>query len=162
MAPTVSAGIDTPGFAFNFHVLSKSGKFDSLPSIFSQILSGEKPGRIVYSDDQAFALLTTAPIQPGHTLIIPKQEIDHWIDMPPGLSAHLFLVAQKVAHAIQTSFNPEKVGLIIAGLEVRHTHIHLIPIHTLQDLEFSRQNKDVLPEELDKAAQILKNALKSF
>ena len=133
-----------------------------MASIFTQILNGDVPGRIVYSDDQSFALLTTAPIRAGHTLIIPKQEIDHWIDMPPGLSAHLFLVAQKVAQAIQTSFKPEKVGLIIAGLEVRHVHFHLIPIHTLQDLEFSRQNKDVLPGELDKAAEILKNALTVF
>ena len=133
-----------------------------MSSIFTKILRGEAPGRIIYSDDQLFALMTTAPIQPGHTLVIPKTEIDHWLDVPPGLSAHLFLTAQKIGQAIQTVFRPEKVGLIIAGLEVRHVHLHLIPIFTLQDLEFSRQDKNALPEDLDRAAEMLKSALTSF
>jgi histidine triad (HIT) family protein len=133
-----------------------------MPSIFTQILNGDLPGRIVHSDDQSFALMTTAPIRPGHTLIIPKMEIDHWLDLPPGLAAHLFGTAQKIGHAIQTAFKPVKVGMMIAGLEVRHTHLHLIPIHTLDDLNPANQNKNAQPEELDKAAEILRNALRTF
>lgn len=131
-------------------------------SIFTRILNGDVPGRIVYSDDQVFAIMTHAPIRPGHTLVIPKTEIDHWLDMPPGLSAHMFLTAQKIGNAIQSAFRPVKVGVVIAGLEVRHVHIHLIPIHTLEDLEFSRQDKNARPEDLDQAAETLKNALKTF
>ncbi|MEZ5940678.1 MAG: HIT family protein [Planctomycetaceae bacterium] len=113
-----------------------------MPSIFTRIINGELPGRFVYRDELCVAFLTIAPLKPGHTLVVPIEEIDHWIDVPPELSSHLFAVAQKVSQAIQQEFQPKKVGLMIAGLEVPHTHLHLVPIHALHELDFSKQDQN--------------------
>ncbi|MCA9091384.1 MAG: HIT family protein [Planctomycetaceae bacterium] len=130
-----------------------------MASIFTRILDGELPGRFVYRDDRCFAILTIAPLRPGHTLVIPNEEIDHWIDVPEDLSAHLFQVAQKISKAIQESFQPRKVGLVIAGIEVPHTHLHLIPIHELRDLNFENQDKNPDPAMMDQAAETLRKAI---
>ena len=130
-----------------------------MASIFTRILDGELPGRFVYRDDRCFAILTIAPLRPGHTLVIPNEEIDHWIDVPEDLSAHLFPVAQKISKAIQESFQPRKVGLVIAGIEVPHTHLHLIPIHELRDLNFENQDKNPDPAMMDQAAETLRKAI---
>lgn len=130
-----------------------------MASIFTRIVQGELPGRMVYRDEQCVALLTIAPLRPGHALVIPIQEVDHWIDLPTDLAAHLFTVAQRVSQAIQRAFQPEKVGLIIAGLEVRHTHLHLVPIHQLHDLDFSRQDKNPDPAMMDEAMHKLRQEL---
>ncbi len=130
-----------------------------MASIFTRILDGELPGRFVYRDDKCFAILTIAPLQPGHTLVIPNAEVDHWIDLPTDLSVHLFQVAQRISQAIQESFQPRKVGLIIAGIEVPHTHLHLIPIHELRDLNFENQDKNPDPAIMDQAAETLRKAI---
>ena len=130
-----------------------------MASIFTRIVQGELPGRVVYEDERCFAILTIAPLRPGHTLVIPREEIDHWIDLPADLASHLFAVAQRIATAMQSVFQPVKVGLIIAGLEVRHTHLHLVPIHALHDLDFSRQDKHPDPHMLDDAQTRLREAL---
>jgi histidine triad (HIT) family protein len=130
-----------------------------MPSLFTKIIQGEIPGRFVYRDDRCVAFLTIAPLKPGHTLVVPIQEVDHWIDMPPDLAAHVFAVAQKVAHAIQTTFQPTKVGLIIAGLEVRHTHLHLSPIWAIGDLNFANQQQNPDPAMMDDAMHRLRKAL---
>lgn len=124
-----------------------------MASIFSRIMAGELPGRFVYRDDRCVAMLTIAPLKPGHTLVIPIEEVDDWLDLPEDLASHLFKVAAKVSRAIATAFQPEKVGLIIAGLEVRHVHLHLVPIWQVHDLDFSRQNKNPDPAELDAALE---------
>lgn len=131
-----------------------------MSSVFTQILAGEIPGRFVWKDEHCFAILTNRPIRAGHALVIPRQEVDHWLDLDPALSAHLFGVAQTVGKAIQHAFQPQKVGLVIAGLEVRHVHLHLIPIDQISDLDFARQDLHALPETLDVAAQKLREALK--
>ncbi len=130
-----------------------------MASVFTKVLQGELPGRQVYQDELCFAMLTIAPLQPGHTLVIPIQEIDHWIDLPAELNAHLFGVAQRIARAMQETFQPAKVGMMIAGLEVRHTHIHLVPIHQVHDLDFSKQDRNPDPAMLEDAMQRLRLAL---
>jgi diadenosine tetraphosphate (Ap4A) HIT family hydrolase len=130
-----------------------------MPSIFTRILQGEIPGRFVHHDDRCFAILTISPLKPGHTLVIPNEEIDHWLDLPADVSAHLFSVGAKVGRAIQNVFHPEKVGLIIAGLEVRHVHLHLVPIWQIGDLDFSRQDQNPDPAELDSAMHRLRAEL---
>ena len=130
-----------------------------MASIFTRIISGEIPGRFVYRDDRCVALLTIAPLKPGHTLDVPIEEVDHWIDLPADLSAHLFAVAQKVATAIQQEFQPEKVGLIIAGLEVRHVHLHLSPIWEIGDLNFAHQQQDPDAAMMDDVMQRLRTAI---
>ena len=131
-----------------------------MPSLFTKIIRGEVPGRFVWRDERAVGFLTIAPLRPGHTLVVPIQEIDHWLDVPPELMQHLTLVALKIGQAVQRTFRPEKVGLMIAGLEVRHVHLHLVPIHTLGDLDFARADAKASPESLDEAAEKLRAALR--
>lgn len=130
-----------------------------MPTIFTRIINRELPGRFVYEDEHCVAFLTVAPIRPGHTLVVPKLEIDHWVDAPETLTAHLFVAAQKVARAIQTAFPCTKVGLMVAGLEVPHLHIHLTPIDTIADMDFANQDSKATPEALDAAADAIRGAL---
>lgn len=131
-----------------------------MPSLFTKIIRGELPGRFVWRDERAVAFLTISPLRPGHTLVVPIEEIDHWLDAPPDLVQHLTAVAQKVGQALQRSFRPEKVGLIIAGLEVRHVHLHVVPIKSLGDLDFGKADANAAPEALDAAAEKLRAALR--
>jgi histidine triad (HIT) family protein len=132
-----------------------------MPSIFTRIIQGQLPGRFLWRDEKAVAFLTIAPIKPGHALVVPIEEVDHWLDASPELNAHLMGVAQKVGAAIQEAFNPKKVGMIIAGIEVPHVHLHLIPIHELHDLDFSRAIADPPPEMMDDAAEKIRSALRA-
>lgn len=132
-----------------------------MPSLFTRIIQGELPGRFVWKDEQAVALLTLRPIRPGHTLVVPRAEVDHWLDLPPELIAHVIAVAQHVGRAIQRAFEPRKVGVMIAGLEVPHAHVHLVPIRELGDLDFKRE-RDASGAELDEAAARLRAALREL
>lgn len=133
-----------------------------MASIFTRILAGEIPGRFVWKDEHAFAILTINPIRPGHTLVIPRREIDHWLDVPPDLQRHLIDVAQTIGKAQMAAFKPTKVGLTIVGLEVRHVHLHLIPIDSIADMSFDHAEKDPKPAALDEAAARLKAALSAM
>lgn len=133
-----------------------------MASIFSRIIRGELSGRFVWKDDRCVGLMTINPLTPGHTLVIPRAEVDHWIDLEPDLARHLFSVAQSIGKAIQRAFTPVKVGLLIAGLEVRHAHLHLVPIRELHDLDFDRQEKNPDPAALDRAAATLRTALREL
>ena len=132
-----------------------------MPSLFTRIISGQLPGRFVWRDEKAVAFLTIAPIRPGHTLVVPVEEVDHWLDAEPELNAHLTSVSQKVGAAIQEAFAPTKVGLMIAGLEVPHLHLHLVPIHELHDLDFSRADANPEPAAMDAAAEKIRAALRA-
>ena len=133
-----------------------------MPSVFTRILSGELPGYVVWKDDLCFAILTNRPIRPGHVLVIPRQEIDHWIDLDPALRERLFEVAQKIGRGVHHAFVPTKVGLVIAGLEVNHTHLHLIPVDAITDLDFARQDLHVKPADLKRAADHLRASLRTL
>ena len=109
-----------------------------MASVFTQIMQGKIPGSFVYEDEQVVAIMTIQPVQPGHVLVIPRKEIDHFDDLPQEIAAHLMHVSQKIAKAIKLAYPCERVSLIIAGLEVPHTHLHLIPINTMEDMSFAR------------------------
>ncbi len=128
-------------------------------SLFTRIMNGEIPGRFVWKDEHCVAFLTIAPIRTGHTLVVPRQEIDSWLDASPELTAHLFQTAQHVARGIQSAFPCTKVGMMIAGLEVPHMHIHLTPIDQIRDMDFALQNSKATPADLDAAAEKLRTAL---
>lgn len=130
-----------------------------MASVFTKILAGGLPGRFVYSDDRCAAFLTIAPITPGHTLVVPREEVDSWTDLDPDLAAHLFVVAQRVGRALHAAFSPARVGLVIAGLEVPHTHLHVLGVDTMADLDFARADAGVDPAALDEAAERLRAAL---
>ncbi len=132
-----------------------------MPTLFTRIIRGDLPGRFVWRDAHCVAFLTVAPLRPGHTLVVPIREVDHWLDLEPAEAARLMSVAQKVGQAVQAAFAPVKVGLMIAGLEVPHVHVHLVPIHELRDLDFARTEKNPAPSALDEAAQRLRAALRA-
>ncbi len=123
------------------------------------ILQGTIPATFVYRDDTVAALMSINPIRPGHTLVVPVAEVEHWIDLDPEISARLFAVGQEIGRAIQTAFDPVKVGLIIAGYEVAHTHLHLIPTWTMADLDFRNARASVERSELEEAAARIKALL---
>jgi histidine triad (HIT) family protein len=132
-----------------------------MASLFTRIIDGELPGRFVHTDDRCAAFLTIAPIRPGHTLVVPRAEVDHWVDVEPDLAGHLFQVAQRIGQAQMEAFRPERVGLIVAGMEVPHTHLHVIPIRTEADLDFARADHRASDADLDAAADALRRALGS-
>ena len=133
-----------------------------MASIFTKIINGELPGRFVWRDDRAVAFLTIQPLKPGHTLVVPIEEVDHWLDLDPELARHLLDVSQQVGKAIDRAFEPEKVGLIIAGLEVSHVHLHVTPIHALQDLNFANADPNPDPAKMDAAAEKIRGALREL
>ncbi len=130
-----------------------------MASVFTRIIEGELPGRFVWRDERSVAFLSIAPIRPGHVLVVPIEEVDHWIDLEPDLAAHLMVVSRTIARAQQAAFRPARVGLMIAGLEVPHTHLHLVPIGSERDLDFANADHDPDPAALDDAAERIRQAL---
>jgi histidine triad (HIT) family protein len=133
-----------------------------MATVFTKIIEGEIPGRFVWRDDRAVVFLTIAPITPGHVLVVPTEEVDHWVDLDPELAAHLMRVAREVGRAQMRVFQPRRVGMIIAGLEVPHCHLHLVPINVEAELSFSRADHDPDPAALDAAADRLRDALRDL
>jgi diadenosine tetraphosphate (Ap4A) HIT family hydrolase len=133
-----------------------------MASVFSKIIQGELPGRFVWKDERAVALLTIEPLQPGHTLVVPREEVDHWQRIDPGLAQHLMGVAQQVGRAIEKAFSAPRVGLIIAGIEVHHVHLHVTPIWKLGDLDFKSVDRKARAEDLDAAAEKIRAALREL
>lgn len=115
-----------------------------MPSIFTRIIAGEIPGTFVWKDERAVAFLSIAPMMTGHTLVVPRDEVDHWIDLDPTLAAHLFSVAQQIGRAQDLEWKPRRIGLLIVGEEVPHTHLHVVPINNPEELSFA--NADSAPE----------------
>jgi diadenosine tetraphosphate (Ap4A) HIT family hydrolase len=133
-----------------------------MATLFTRIIDGEIPGRFVWKDDQAVVFLTIAPICPGHALVVPREEVDHWLDLSPELAAHLMQVGQAVGRAQMAAFTPVRVGLIVAGLEVPHTHLHILPIDSEADLSFAKADHSPDPADLDDAALRLRAALRDL
>lgn len=131
-----------------------------MPSVFSRIIAGELPGRMVYSDDDAVALLTIAPLTPGHTLVVPRLEVDHWIDLSEALAQHLMTVAHRVGRGLRDVF-PERrrVGLIIAGLEVPHAHLHVFAFDSESQIDFSQADRSPDEAQMDRVAAQLRAAI---
>ena len=123
-----------------------------MPTIFTRIVNGEIPCHKILEDDKYLAFLDVRPINPGHTLVIPKKEIDYIFDVDDELLAGLMTFAKKVARMIGKAVPCRKVGVMVAGLEVPHTHIHLVPIHAVSDLNFANA-KPATPDELTKTAE---------
>jgi len=133
-----------------------------MASIFTKIIDGELPGRFVWKDEKAVVFLTINPVKPGHVLVVPREEVDHWIDLEPALASHLMVVAQAVGKAIQRAFKPIKVGSALVGIEVPHVHIHLIPIDAIADLDFGRADPNPRAEDMDAAAEKIRAELRAL
>ena len=133
-----------------------------MPTVFTRIIDGEIPGTFVWRDDQCVAFLSINPVNPGHTLVIPRAEVDEWTDLEPDLAAHLMAVARIVGQAVKKAFSPIRVGLLIAGLEVPHTHLHVMPIHSGEaDLHLDRAG-EASPEDLNANAEKIRAALRDL
>jgi histidine triad (HIT) family protein len=108
-----------------------------MPSIFSRIIAGEIPCHKVAEDDRCLAFLDIRPVVFGHTLVVPKQEIDYLFDVPDELLEHMMTFSKKVAHVLQQEVECIRIGVMVAGLEVPHAHIHLIPMNSIGELSFT-------------------------
>lgn len=133
-----------------------------MASIFTRIIEGELPGHFVWKDDRCVAFLTIAPLQPGHTLVVPREEVDAWTDLDPDLFKHLCGVAQAVGRALDQTYQPEKVGLTILGLEVRHVHLHVSCIWKPTDLDFGNASHDASEESIAREAERVRSGLREL
>jgi histidine triad (HIT) family protein len=130
-------------------------------SIFSRIFAGEIPATFVYADDICGVFLPINPLATGHVLVVPRVEVNHWIDLPEETVAHLMAVAQRIGKAQQAAFGCERVGVIIAGYEVPHVHIHVVPTDNMSQLDFANAAAHVDRDELEAAASRLRAHLRA-
>ena len=131
-----------------------------MASIFTQIIEGKLPARFVWKDDACVAFLTNRPLRPGHALVVPRREVDHWIDLEPDLLGRMAEVAQAIGRAQMEGFQPERIGMLVAGLEVAHCHFHVVPIRGVHDLDFGNQDPDPDPAMMDGAAETIRRELR--
>jgi diadenosine tetraphosphate (Ap4A) HIT family hydrolase len=130
-----------------------------MASVFTMIINGDLPGRFVYSDDDVVAFLTIEPMTQGHTLVVPRAEVDNWQDVDPALFGAVMDVAQRIGKAVCTAFGTERAGMIIAGLEVPHLHVHVFPARDLSDFGFAHVDHNPSADSLDEAQAKIKAAL---
>lgn len=130
-----------------------------VPSVFTRIIAGDFPGRFVWRDERCVAFLSINPLAAGHTLVVPRSEVDHWLDLEEATNDHIHRVARAIGAAQMLAFKPTRVGLIVAGFEVPHVHVHVIPTMTMANLDFSNAAANPDPDELDNAARRLREAL---
>ena len=130
-----------------------------MPTLFTRIIEGELPGRFVWRDDLCVAFLSIAPMHAGHTLVVPIAEVDHWIDVEPETAAHLMTVAQTIGQAQLGVFGTARIGLLVAGMEVPHCHLHVVPIDAETDLRFDRADPNASAESRPPAADKRRAAL---
>ncbi|WP_167097458.1 HIT family protein [Mycobacterium sp. DL592] len=130
-----------------------------MASVFTMIINRELPGRFVYEDDDVVAFLTIEPMTHGHTLVVPRAEVDQWQDLEPAVLNSVMAVSQKIGKAVCAAFGAQRAGLIIAGLEVPHLHVHVFPAHDLADFGFAHVDRNPSPESLDDAQARIKAAL---
>ena len=126
-----------------------------MASIFSRIIAGEIPCYKVTEDDKYFAFLDINPLAKGHTLVIPKQEVDYYFDLDDETLAGMTIFAKRVAHKIKEQTGCKKVAMVVLGLEVAHAHIHLIPMNSENDVDFRREKLKLTPEEFNEIAASL-------
>ena len=133
-----------------------------MTTIFTRIIEGELPGRFVWRDDRAVAFLPIALLAPGHTLVVPIEPVDHWIDLDDDLNAHLWGVAKTIGQALEQAFSPRKVGVLVVGEEVPHTHLHLVPYTDLSQMSFANQDSNPDPAALDDYADRIRATLRAM
>ncbi|MBR4028231.1 MAG: HIT family protein [Alistipes sp.] len=126
-----------------------------MATIFSRIVAGEIPCYKVAENDKFFAFLDIAPLAKGHTLVIPKREVDYFYDMEDDELQEMIVFAKSIAKKIQATTGCIKVATVVLGLEVPHAHIHLVPMNTENDVDFKREKLSLTPEEFAEIAKSL-------
>ncbi|WP_018331571.1 HIT family protein [Actinomycetospora chiangmaiensis] len=132
-----------------------------MATVFTKIINGEIPGRFVWADDQVVGFLSINPLGPGHTLVVPREEIDQWIDAPTGLFEHAMATARTIGTVIRDVFEPPRVALMIAGFEVPHLHVHVHPAWGLEAFDFSRAASDPDQAAMDDQAERIRAGLRA-
>ena len=122
-------------------------------TIFSKIIAGEIPSYKIAENDQFYAFLDIFPLREGHTLVVPKIEVDKFFDVPDAYMGNLLLFAKPIAKAIEKAFDCNRCGLAVIGLEVPHAHLHLVPLDHVGDLDFGRGKPKMTPEQLKTAQE---------
>jgi histidine triad (HIT) family protein len=130
-----------------------------MATLFTKIINREIPGHIVAEDERYIAFLDINPLVTGHTLVVPKKEVDYIFDLDDDTLAGLHLFCKRVAGAIRKSFPCDRVGIAVVGLEVPHTHVHLVPLNSIDDLNFTRRKLNPSKDELAAAAEKIRKAL---
>lgn len=132
-----------------------------MSTVFTKIIDGTSPGRFVWSDDVAVGFLSINPLGPGHTLVVSRVEVDHWVDADPGLLAHLTEVAHAIGAAVRSVWQPPRVGLLVAGFEVPHLHVHVFPAWDMAAFDFANAAATVDAAEQDAHREALRDALRA-
>ncbi|MFC0582567.1 HIT family protein [Micrococcoides hystricis] len=131
-----------------------------MSTVFTKIIEGELPGRFVWKDDTAVAFLSIGPLAPGHTLVVPREEVDYWTDLPEETVAHLMKITQRIGVVQREAFGAARAGVMIAGFEVPHTHIHVWPSNSLHDFDLDRVDNHPDPQVMDEAAEKIRAGLR--
>jgi len=131
-------------------------------SVFTRIITGELPGRFVWRDERCVAFLSINPLAKGHVLVVPIHEVDHWLDLDTELWTHVAEVSRQVGLAVQDAFEPPRVAQMIAGFEVPHVHVHVLPAADLDAMSFANAELAPDPAQLDDAAQRIRDALRAL
>ena len=129
-----------------------------MASIFTRIINGEIPSYKVAEDERYFAFLDINPLREGHTLVVPKMEVDKFFDLPTDVLAGLMPFAQQVAKKIERAVPCNRIGVSVIGLEVPHAHVHLIPINGMRDMDFSQPKLKLTPEQFSEIAERIRKA----
>lgn len=132
-----------------------------MTSVFTRIIAGELPARFVWQDEQCVAFLSAGPLAQGHTLVVPREEVDQWVDADPGLLAHLMQVAQRIGRAQVDAFGAQRAGLMVAGYEIPHLHVHVWPSNSMDDYDMARVDNSPEPKDLEEAARRIRDGLRS-
>ncbi|MEV7648074.1 HIT family protein [Arthrobacter sp. NPDC089319] len=131
-----------------------------MSTLFTKIIDGEIPGRFVWKDDDVVAFLSINPLADGHALVVPRQEVDRWTDAPADLLQKLTAVAQTIGKAQVEAFGAARAGLIIAGFEVDHLHLHVWPSNSEAEFDFKRAQQNPDPDVMEESAKQLRAALR--
>ena len=132
-----------------------------MSTVFTKIIEGEIPGTFVWRDELCVAFMSINPLAPGHVLVVPIEEVDHWVNASRELAAHLMDVAHTIGLAQDQAFDCERIGLIVAGYEVPHTHVHVIPTTDMSQFSFANAARTIDPELLEQWASAIREELRS-
>lgn len=128
-----------------------------MPTIFSKIIQGEIPSYKIAENEKFYSFLDIAPLSKGHTLVVPKIENDYIFDLDDQTLGDLMIFSKKVALAIEKNINCKRIGMAVIGLDVPHTHVHLVPLNTIDDLDFSKERIQLMPDEFRQIASEISN-----
>ena len=131
-----------------------------MSTLFTKILNGDIPGRFVWREDDVAAFLTTGPLADGHTLVVPAEEVDRWTDASPETLARVMEVARRIGAVQVDIFGSRRAGLIVAGYEINHLHVHVWPSNSMADFDFASADQNPDPDVLDANADKLREGLR--